>query len=114
MILYFNPDCSKCREARSLLDGEACEYTLRNYLADPPDEDELRALVALLGCKPSDLVRTSDPLYLSEFGSAVLPEETCIKLLADHPELIQRPILIDGKKAVIGRPPVKILELVHL
>ena len=68
MIIYYNPDCSKCREAREILEGENCSFELRNYLEIPPTKKEIEELIALLGCKAEDLVRKTDPFFLENFS----------------------------------------------
>lgn len=112
MIIYYNPRCSKCREAKELLEENNCNFTVRQYLDEPPSQKELKELVAKLGCKPFDLVRTKEPLYKEKFENKKITNAQWVKILCENPVLIERPILIDGKKAIIGRPPVLILDLV--
>ena len=113
MIIYYNPNCSKCQEVLNLLEGERCEVEIREYLKNPPTKKELKDLVAKLGCKPADLVRRSEPLFIEKFKDKKLSSAQWIKALCDYPVLIERPIVIDGEKAVIGRPPVLVLDLVE-
>ena len=112
MIIYYNPECSKCQEARELLESRQCEFSIRNYLQDAPTPEEIKALVNLLGCKAEDLVRKTETLFIENYAHKTLGEEEYIDLIAKHPVLLQRPIVIDGKKAVIGRPPSLVLQLV--
>ncbi len=97
MEVWFNPSCSKSRTARDRLDEAGLEYTLRRYLDDPPTETELRAALADLGLQPWDVTRTADPLA-RELGVAGLPRDPdlWLRLLAEHPRLIQRPIVLAG------------------
>lgn len=111
MIIYYNAKCSKCREALSLLEGAGCEVTLRNYIAEPPTEKELTELIATLGCKAEDIIRKEEAPY-KEFGAKAKTEKARIKLMCKYPSIIQRPIVIDGSTAVIGRPPELVLSLV--
>jgi arsenate reductase len=113
MIIYYNPQCSKCREALDLLEGENCKVEIRNYLKDPPTRKELKELLKKLGIKAFDLVRTKEQFYKNNYEGKKLSNDEWIRILIDHPELIERPIVVDGEKAVIGRPPVKVLDLVQ-
>ncbi len=112
MIVYFNPDCSKCREVVDALNKAQCEFEIRNYLLDPPSVDELRGLVQLLGCNGMDIVRVKEPLFQEKFGHLTMDEEACLLMLSQHPILIERPIIIDGKRAVIGRPVTRVIEFI--
>lgn len=112
MIIYYNPRCSKCREAKELLEENKCDFTIREYLQEPPSKKELKELVIKLGCKPFDLVRTKEHLYKEKFEGKKISDGQWIKILSENSVLIERPIVIDGKKAVIGRPPVLVLDLV--
>ena len=112
MIIYYNPRCSKCREAKELLEENKCDFEIRDYLTTPPDKKELKDLIHKLGCKPIDIVRTKEPLFQEKFAGKKLTDARVIKILSENPILIERPIVVDGEKAVIGRPPVLVLELV--
>jgi arsenate reductase len=111
MILYFNPECSKCNEALDLLHANNCEVQIRNYLTDPPTVSELKELVLMLGCRITDIIRTKEPVYGEQFEGKSLPEESWFRILSENPVLIERPILISGGKAIIGRPPLLVLKL---
>jgi arsenate reductase (glutaredoxin) len=103
--VWFNPSCSKCRIARDALDAAGVEYTLRRYLEDPPDEAELRSALAALGLEPWDITRMSDPLA-RELGLREAPRDAdaWIRVLAQHPALIQRPIVLgDDGRAWVAR-----------
>jgi len=103
--VWFNPSCSKCRIARDELDAAGVEYTLRRYLDDPPTEDELRAALAALQLQPWDITRMSEPLA-RELGLPDLPRDAdpWIRVLAEHPSLIQRPIVLtDDGRAWVAR-----------
>lgn len=112
MIVYFNPRCSKCREAVDLLEKNNCELTFREYLKEPPSQKELKDLLKKLHCKAEDIVRKSEPLYKENFSEKKLTNTQWIKVLSENPILIERPIVIDGEKALVGRPPVLVLDLV--
>lgn len=107
MEIWFNPGCSKCRAAKAALDEAGITYTLRRYLDEPPNEDELRATLDALKLEPWDITRTGEPLA-AELGVADLPRDrdVWISLLAANPALIQRPIMVttDGQ-AWVARDP---------
>lgn len=113
MIIYYNPDCSKCREAHSLLEQNSCEISIREYLKEPPTEKELAQLLKKLGCRAADIVRRSEPLYQEQFAAKEFTEAEWLSILSRNPVLIERPIVIDGDTALIGRPPVRVLDLIQ-
>ncbi|MCB0733010.1 MAG: arsenate reductase family protein [Flavobacteriales bacterium] len=110
-VLYHNPRCSKSRDAATLLQANNMEYEERLYLKDVPTEDELRELIDLLGIRPYDLVRQSEDVFQKKFSKRHPTRFNWIREMVKHPELIQRPIFIHKKRAVIGRPPEKVLDL---
>jgi len=81
------------------------------YLKTPPSQKEIKDLLKMLKMKAEDVVRKSEPLFKEKFASKKLSEVQWIKVLADNPVLIERPIIIKGNKAVIGRPPEKVLSI---
>lgn len=105
MEIWFNPSCSKCQAAVAAVEGASQAYTLRSYLDVPPTEPELDALLSKLGKEPWEVCRMKEPVA-SELGIASLPKERApwIRVMALHPILIERPILVrsDGH-AVVGR-----------
>jgi arsenate reductase (glutaredoxin) len=111
MIIYFNPECSKCNSALDLLSENNCEIQIREYLKDPPSVDELKSLISLLNCKAIDIVRKKEPLYLERFDGKKLSENEILQILSENPILIERPIVIDCNNAIIGRPPELVLKL---
>lgn len=111
-ILY-NPRCSKCREALSFLEGESCEIEIIEYLKDIPTKKELKAILAKLGLKAVDIVRKKEDLFLKKFQNKKFTNEEWIQILLENPILIERPIVIDGYKAIVGRPPELVIDLLH-
>jgi arsenate reductase len=112
--VWFNPSCSKCRVARDELDEAGVEYTLRRYLDDPPTESELRSALGALGLQPWDITRMSEPLA-RELGLADMARDAdaWIALLAQHPRLIQRPlVLTDDGRAWVARDDQTLSEVV--
>lgn len=113
MIIYINPDCSKCNEAIDLLKQNKCEFKIRNYLSDPLSVKELKELVAKLNCKPFDLVRRKEPLFEQKYAGKSFTDEEWLSTLSENPILIERPIVIKDQKAIIGRPPKLILDITN-
>lgn len=111
-ILY-NPRCSKCREALSFLEGENCEIEVIEYLKNIPTKKELKNILDKLGLKAFDIVRKKEAVYLEKFKNKTFTNEEWIQLLIENPILIERPIIIDGYKAIISRPPELVIDLVN-
>ncbi|KQW11145.1 arsenate reductase family protein [Streptomyces sp. Root369] len=108
MEIWINPACSKCRSAISLLDAEGAEYTVRRHLEDVPSEDEIREVLDRLGLEPWDITRTQEAaakeLGLKEWARDDSSRDRWITALAEHPKLIQRPLITaDDGSAVVGR-----------
>jgi arsenate reductase len=108
MEIWINPACSKCRSALSLLDAEGADYTVRRYLEDVPSEDEIRDVLDRLGLEPWDITRTQEAvakeLGLKEWPRDETARDRWITALAEHPKLIQRPIITaDDGSAVVAR-----------
>ncbi|AIR98023.1 arsenate reductase family protein [Streptomyces glaucescens] len=108
MEIWINPACSKCRSAVRLLDAEGADYTVRRYLEDVPTEDEIRGVLDRLGLEPWDITRTQEPaageLGLKEWPRDAASRDRWVKALAEHPKLIQRPIITaDDGSAVVAR-----------
>lgn len=112
MHLFHNPNCSKSRAALALLQERGIEPEIVAYLDQPPTADELRSLIGKLGIRPRDLLRTGEPAY-AQLGLAdeTLGDDVLIDAMASHSRLIERPILVKDGRAVIGRPPERLLEL---
>jgi len=112
LTLYHNPRCSKSRGALELLEARGLHVTVVRYLETPPSASELKHLLGKLGIGARDLLRTGEDEYKTlGLNDTRLSEAQLIEAMAEHPKLIERPILIAGDKAVIGRPPEKVLEL---
>ncbi|MCV4290000.1 arsenate reductase (glutaredoxin) [Pseudomonas capsici] len=110
--LYHNPRCSKSRGALELLQARGLTPDIVLYLETPPDAAQLRALLTKLGIGPRQLLRSGEDDYKAlNLADPSLSDEQLIAAMVSHPKLIERPILVAGDKAVIGRPPENILEL---
>ena len=110
--LYHNPRCSKSRGALELLRERGLEPVIVPYLETPPTVEELRELLRRLGLPARALLRTGEPEY-ADLGldAPALDEAALLRAMHAHPRLIERPILVVGERAVIGRPPERVLEL---
>lgn len=110
--LYHNPHCSKSRGALELLQERGVAPTVVAYLQTPPGVEELQALVAMLGVPARELLRTGEPEYAGlGLADPAKTDEQLIAAMAAHPRLIERPIFVHAGRAVIGRPPERVLEL---
>lgn len=110
MIIWHNPKCSKSREALKLLEDKGGDYEVFKYLDTPPSREEITSLLKKLAISARELMRTKEDLY-KELGVAqIADEEKLVDILAAHPKLIERPIIIEGNRAVIGRPVEKVIE----
>jgi arsenate reductase (glutaredoxin) len=111
VILWFNPNCSKCRGARDILEGEEVSCEIVRYLEDSPSRSELERVMKLLGIDdPRAMMRTGEAVY-KELGLADADSDALLDAMVTHPILIERPIVIRGDRAVIGRPPERVKEL---
>ncbi|MCP3752250.1 arsenate reductase (glutaredoxin) [Pseudomonas sp. SBB6] len=112
LTLYHNPRCSKSRGALELLEARGLAPTVVRYLETPPTAGELKALLGKLNISARQLLRSGEDEYKTlNLADASLSEVQLIDAMVQYPKLIERPILIAGDKAVIGRPPEKVLEI---
>jgi arsenate reductase len=112
LTLYHNPRCSKSRGALELLEARGVQPNVVRYLETPPSASELKSLLGKLGITARDLLRSGEDEYKTlGLSDTSLSEAQLIDAMVKHPKLIERPILIAGDKAVVGRPPEKVLEL---
>ncbi len=110
MKIYHNPRCRKSRETLNIIQNHGIEPDIVLYLETPPSRKEIKEMLTKLNMKAFDLIRKEEKLYKSEYKGKELSEEEWIVVMADNPKLIQRPVVLDGKKGIIGRPP----ESVHV
>lgn len=112
VTIYHNPRCSKSRQTLALLEEKGIEPEVVLYLETPPDAEQLQTLVKQLGISPRELIRTSEEEYKT-FGlsNKDLGDDELIDAMIKAPKLIQRPIVVKGNKAVLGRPPENVLDL---
>ncbi len=111
MKIYYNARCSKCREALEIIRRNGKEPEIIEYMKDGFSEEGLTELISKLGIMAADLVRTAEPVYAEKYKAKKMSEKQWIKAMLKYPQLVQRPIVVDGKRVVLGRPPEKVLEL---
>ncbi|MBM3503840.1 MAG: arsenate reductase (glutaredoxin) [Alphaproteobacteria bacterium] len=111
ITIYHNPRCSKSRATLALLRDRGIEPAVIEYLDTPPSREELKALLKKLGRSARDVVRTSEAPY-RDLKLAQANDEQLIAAMAEHPILIERPIVVNGAKAALGRPPETVLEII--
>jgi arsenate reductase len=110
--ILHNPRCGKSREALSLLEATGQPFEVIKYLDNPLTTVELKILIEKLKLHPIDLVRQKEAIWIDKFKGRNLTDTSIIKAMADYPILIERPIIVNGSKAVIGRPIDKLTEIV--
>ncbi len=113
LVIYHNPRCSKSRETLQLLKENNMSPEIIEYLEEPPTAAELARIIALLGIGARELLRTTEQVYKdAELDDDSLSDEEIIEAICEYPALMQRPIVVQGEQAIIGRPPVKVLDLI--
>lgn len=110
--VYHNPRCSKSRECLLLFENSGQEFEVVQYLKDTPTAEELKILIKKIGIKPIELVRQKEAIWISEYKGKKMTPGQIIKAMVLHPILIERPIVINGDKAVIARPIEKAAEII--
>lgn len=111
MKIYHNPRCSKSRETLQLIKDAGVEPEVIEYLTDVPTEAELKEIIGLLGIKPYDLLRRGEADFKDHFKGKDLSDDEWIAAMVKYPKLIERPIVVKQKKAVIARPPENVKAL---
>ena len=111
MKIYHNPKCSKSRATLALLQQRGLTPHVIEYLKSPPSAAELKAIVAMLGIRPEELVRKGEEIYKVSYAGKTLTDEQWIAAMVREPILIERPIVVLGHRAAIGRPPEAVLAL---
>lgn len=111
ITIYHNNRCSKSRQGLEILENSKQEFEIKNYLINPPTIAELIELIQLLDISPIQLVRKGEVVWKENFKGKKMTDAQIIEALSQFPKLIERPIVINGKKAVIGRPPSLIKDI---
>jgi arsenate reductase len=103
--IYHNPRCSKSREGLAILEASKKEFEIVKYLDDVPSESELFAIIQKLGISPIQLVRKTEKIWKENYKGKKLSDTEIIMAMIQNPKLIERPIVINKNKAIVGRPP---------
>jgi arsenate reductase len=112
VTIYHNPRCSKSRDTLKLIQEKGLEPNVIEYLKTPPDKKTLQQVIRQLGITPRELLRKNETEYKQAgLDDLTLTDDDVISAMVEHPKLIERPIVIHNGKAIIGRPPVKVLDL---
>ena len=110
--IYHNPRCSKSRQGLEILEKSGKEFEVVRYLDAVPSPEELTEIIRLLNITPIQLVRKTEKIWKENFKGKELTDTEVISAMVNNPKLIERPIVINNNKAVIGRPPENILPLI--
>ena len=111
ITIYHNPRCRKSREALAILNDSGIQPVIRLYLKEPPTRKELSDLLKKLQLRPLELVRKGESLYKEHFKGKELSDQEWVAVMVDNPVLIERPVVVKGNRAVIGRPPSNVTDL---
>ncbi|HYX30358.1 MAG TPA: arsenate reductase family protein [Pyrinomonadaceae bacterium] len=112
ITVYEKPTCTKCREMDRFLRESGVDFSKVNYYLEPLSEKKLRKLIEKMGINPRELLRTSESIYRElELSKTQLSEDELIALMVKHPDLMQRPIVERGNRAVLGRPTENVKAL---
>ncbi|KGL60739.1 MULTISPECIES: arsenate reductase (glutaredoxin) [unclassified Polaribacter] len=109
--IYHNPRCSKSRQGLAILEDSKKEFEVIKYLDHTLSEEELNELIKFLNISPIDLVRKNEKIWKENYKGKELSDKEIIIAMVENPKLIERPIVINNNKAVIGRPPEKIAAI---
>lgn len=111
ITIYHNNRCRKSREGLEILENSGNPFEIKKYLEEVPTKKELQLLISKLGIKPVELVRKNEAIWKEKFKDRTLTDTQIIDALIEYPKLIERPIVVNGDKAIIGRPPESILNI---
>jgi len=113
VTIYYNPKCRKSREALQIIKEKGIDPEIRNYMEEPPTKAELSEVLRKMGRRPRDIFRKSEPLY-KDLGlkNKDLSDDELLTYLNEYPILIERPIVVKGQRAVLGRPPEDVRRII--
>ncbi|MAS52202.1 MAG: arsenate reductase (glutaredoxin) [Flavobacteriales bacterium] len=111
MKIYHNPRCRKSRETLQIIEASGNKVEIINYLENTPSEDELQNIVNKLNIPAENLLRKGESIFKENFKGKKLSENEWIQVMVKNPKLIERPIVVRGNKAILGRPPQNVKEL---
>ncbi|WP_297702559.1 arsenate reductase (glutaredoxin) [uncultured Eudoraea sp.] len=111
--IYHNPRCRKSREGLAIVESSGKDFEIINYLEEVPTKKELSEVLGYLSLSPVQLVRKNEAIWKEKYKGRILSDEQIIDAMIKYPKLIERPIVIKGNRAVIGRPAETIIELLE-
>ncbi|MGB2232148.1 MAG: arsenate reductase (glutaredoxin) [Flavobacteriaceae bacterium] len=111
ITIYHNPRCKKSREGLAILEDLDIKFNVRKYLDNPLNKEELKVIIDTLKIKPEALVRKNETIWKTNYKSKALSDNDLIEIMVNHPKLIERPIVINKNKGLVGRPPELIKKL---
>jgi len=111
MKIYHNPRCTKSRQTLQIIKDAGKDVEIIDYLDTPLTFDELRSIINMLGIKPEQLLRKNESLYKDKFKGKSYSDDQWINIMIENPKLMERPIVVEGKKAILGRPPENVKKL---
>ena len=109
--IYHNPRCSKSRQTLQIIKEKNVEVEIIEYLKDVPNAKELKTVLKKLNLKPQDVLRKGEAIFKENFKGKTFSDEEWIEIMIENPKLIERPIVFNKDKAVLGRPPENVIEL---
>ena len=112
MKIYHNPRCSKSRQTLTLIQERGKEIEIIEYLKNPLTFEDLELIVVKLSISPIELVRNKEEIWKENYKGKTLMDDEIIQAMVDNPKIIERPIVINGMKAIIGRPPENVLKII--
>ena len=110
--IYHNPRCRKSREGLQILEESGKDFEIVKYLENTPTKEELSDIIKLLGIKPIDLVRKNESIWKENYKNKQLSDNEIITAMVENPKLIERPIVVNKIKAIVGRPPENIKKII--
>ncbi|WP_298303859.1 arsenate reductase (glutaredoxin) [Flavobacterium sp.] len=112
ITIYHNPRCGKSRECLAFIENSKQEFEIVKYLENPLSFEELEVVIKKLNVKPIELIRTKESIWIENFKWKTLSDKEIIQSMVDFPILMERPIVVNGNKAVIARPFEKVKEII--
>ena len=109
--IYHNPRCTKSRQTLAILEKKTTDFKIIEYLKNPLSFDEINEIIEKLAIKPIDLIRKKEQIWKDNYKGKEMTDVEIIKVMEGNPKLIERPIVINERQGIIGRPPEKVLSL---